>query len=54
MVIVLIPYTSPPYGRLAHPVGKSFVSNIEAEKIGFLGAEQIPDGIGIKSPLPPL
>ena len=51
MVIVLIPYTSSAYGKAVHPVGKSYAINIEAEKIGFLEAEQIPDSIGIKSPL---
>ena len=35
MVIVLIPYTSSAYGKEVHPVGKSFVSNIEAEKTAF-------------------
>ena len=32
MVVVLIPYTSQPYGRMTHPVGKSYAINIEAEK----------------------
>ena len=35
MVVVLIPNTSQPYGRLTHPVGKSYAINIEAEKMGF-------------------
>ena len=35
MVIVLIPYTSPPYGRIAHPVGKSYASKIDDEKSAF-------------------
>ena len=35
MVIVLIPYTSPPYGRLAHPVGKSYASIVDDEKTAF-------------------
>ena len=32
MVIVLILFTSQPYGRIIHPVGKSYAINIEAEK----------------------
>ena len=35
MVIVLIPYTRPPYGTEAHPVGKSYASKVEAEKTAF-------------------
>jgi hypothetical protein len=35
VVVVLIPYTRPPYGRKTHPVGKCFVSNIEAEIMTF-------------------
>ena len=50
MVIVLIPYTSPPYGRMAHPVGKSYASIVDDEKNGFLKAEQTPHSIGIKNP----
>lgn len=32
MVVVLIPYTSSAYRTVAHPVGKCFVLNLEAEK----------------------
>ena len=35
LVIMLIPYTSSAYGRLTHPVGKSYAINIEAEKSAF-------------------
>ena len=35
MVVVLIPYTSQLYGRMTHPVGKSYAINIEAEKLYF-------------------
>ena len=35
MVIVLIPYTSQPYGRMAHPVGKSYASKVDDEKTAF-------------------
>ena len=35
MVVVLIPNTSQPYGRLTHPVGKSYASKVEAEKTAF-------------------
>ena len=35
MVIVLIPYTSPPYGRMAHPVGKSYAFKVDDEKSAF-------------------
>ena len=44
MVIVLIPYTSSAYGKEVHPVGKSFVSNIEAEKLTFSIGENPEDG----------
>ena len=44
MVVVLIPYTRPPYGTEAHPVGKCFVSNIEAEKLTFSIGEKLNDG----------
>jgi hypothetical protein len=32
VVVVLIPYTRPPYGTEAHPVGKSFASKVDDEK----------------------
>jgi hypothetical protein len=35
VVVVLIPFTSSPYRTAAHPVGKSYAINIEAEKIAF-------------------
>ena len=35
MVIVLIPYTSPPYGTAIHPVGKSYASIVDDEKSAF-------------------
>ena len=35
MVVVLIPYTSQPYGRLTHPVGKSYASIVDDEKTAF-------------------
>lgn len=43
----------PPFtqGRL-RAVGKGCAISIEAEKIGFMDAEQILDNIGIKIPLP--
>ena len=44
MVIVLIPYTSSAYGRMAHPVGKSYAINIEAEKLTFSIGEKLNDG----------
>ena len=44
MVVVLIPYTSPPYGRIAHPVGKCYAINIEAEKLTFSIGENPEDG----------
>jgi hypothetical protein len=37
VVVVLIPYTRPPYGRKAHPVGKSFASKVDDEKSAFSG-----------------
>ena len=37
MVVVLIPNTSQPYGRLTHPVGKSYASIVDDEKTAFLG-----------------
>ena len=35
MVVVLIPNTSQPCGRITHPVGKSYASKVEAEKTAF-------------------
>ena len=35
MVIVLIPYTSQPYGKEVHPVGKSYASIVDDEKTAF-------------------
>ena len=35
MVIVLIPYTSSAYGRNLHPVGKSYASKVDDEKMAF-------------------
>ncbi len=35
MVVVLIPYTSPPYGRNPHPVGKSYASIVDDGKTAF-------------------
>ena len=46
MVVVLILYTSQPYGRMTHPVGKSYASIVDDEKLAFLG------GMNIKIPLP--
>ena len=41
MVVVLIPNTSQPYGRLTHPVGKSYASIVDDEKMAFLGGVKI-------------
>ena len=41
MVVVLIPNTSQPYGRLTHPVGKSYASIVDDEKTAFLGGVKI-------------
>ena len=35
MVIVLIPYTSSAYGKEVHPVGKSYASIVDDEKMAF-------------------
>ena len=40
MVVVLILYTSQLYGRITHPVGKSYAINIEAEKTAFYVASR--------------
>jgi hypothetical protein len=36
VVVVLIPYTRPPYGTEVRPIGKCYGFSIEAEKIAFL------------------
>ena len=41
MDIVLILYTSQPYGRITHPVGKSYASIVDDEKTAFLGGVKI-------------
>jgi hypothetical protein len=46
MVVVLILFTSQPYGTATHPVGKSYASIVDDEKLAFLG------GMNIKIPLP--
>ena len=46
MVVVLIPNTIQPYGTATHPVGKSYASIVDDEKLAFLG------GMNIKIPLP--
>ena len=42
MVIVLIPYTSQPYGRMAHPVGKSYASIVDDENMAFEQRNKYP------------
>ena len=42
MVIVLIPYTSPPYGTAIHPVGKSYASIVDDEKMAFEQRNKYP------------
>ena len=42
MVIVLIPYTSPPYGTAIHPVGKSYASKVDDEKSAFWKRNKYP------------
>ena len=53
VVVVLIPYTRPPYGTEAHPVGKCYAINIEAEKTAFEQRSKHRQN-GHKNPLPPL
>ena len=42
MVIVLIPYTSPPYGKKVHPVGKCYASIVDDEKSDFWKRNKYP------------
>lgn len=42
MVIVLIPYTSPPYGTAIHPVGKCYASIVDDEKMAFEKRNKYP------------
>ena len=41
MVVVLILFTSQPYGTATHPVGKSYASIVDDEKTAFLGGVKI-------------
>ena len=41
MVVMLISYTSQPYGTDTHPVGKSYASIVDDEKTAFLGGVKI-------------
>ena len=42
MVAQLIPNTSQPYGRLTHPVGKSYASIVDDEKTAFEQRNKYP------------
>ena len=42
MVIVLIPYTSSAYGKEVHPVGKSYASIVDDEKMAFEQRNKYP------------
>lgn len=42
VVIVLIPYTSPPYGTAIHPVGKCYASIVDDEKMAFEKRNKYP------------
>ena len=42
MLVVLIPYTSSAYGTAIHPVGKSYASIVDDEKMAFEQRNKYP------------